>query len=116
MSYEAISHLSLCCASCSKLIGNSSSGLLEVASIKLAAINIGDRQRDRIHAENVIFVDNCILQISNAINKVLYDVDFKKVLSDVKNPYGEGFSSEKIVKILSDIKIDSKLIHKNITY
>ena len=98
------------------LIGNSSSGLLEVASIKLAAINIGDRQRDRTHAENVIFVDNDMVQIVEAINKVLYDNEFKKILMNVVNPYGDGFSSDKIIKTLHNIKINSELIHKNITY
>uniref|UniRef100_UPI004047258B UDP-N-acetylglucosamine 2-epimerase n=1 Tax=Algoriphagus sp. TaxID=1872435 RepID=UPI004047258B len=98
------------------LIGNSSSGLLEVATLKLAAINVGDRQRNRLHAENVLFVDNDLIEISNAINKVLYDKEFHKILSNVVNPYGDGFSSNKIVKVLSDIKVDSNLIHKNITY
>jgi len=98
------------------LIGNSSSGLLEVASLKLAAINVGDRQRNRLHAENVLFVDNDLIEISNAINKVLNDKEFHEILRNVVNPYGDGFSSDKIVKILSDITIDNNLIHKNITY
>lgn len=98
------------------LIGNSSSGIVEVASFKLAAINIGERQRGRLHCENVIFVDNDLNQIQEAINKVLFDKDFNDTLSKVVNPYGNGNSSDEIVKILTEIEINKNLIHKNISY
>jgi GDP/UDP-N,N'-diacetylbacillosamine 2-epimerase (hydrolysing) len=98
------------------LIGNSSSGLVEVASLKLAAINVGDRQRERLHGDNVIFVDNDYVEIKSAINKVLSDVEFKERLLNIENPYGDGHSADKIVKVLSELKLDSNLIHKNITY
>lgn len=98
------------------LIGNSSSGIVEVASFKLAAINIGERQRGRLHCENVIFVDNDINQIQEAIQTVLFDENFKDTLSKVVNPYGKGNSSDKVVEVLSEITLDSNLIHKNISY
>jgi GDP/UDP-N,N'-diacetylbacillosamine 2-epimerase (hydrolysing) len=98
------------------LIGNSSSGLVEVASLKLAAINVGDRQRERLHGENVIFVDNDNVEIESAINIVLSDVKFKERLLNIENPYGDGHSADKITKVLAEIKLDSKLVHKNISY
>ena len=98
------------------LIGNSSSGIVEVASFKLAAINIGERQRGRLHSENVIFVDNDMNQIQSAIQKVLFDKDFKDTLSKVINLYGQGNSSDQVVEVLSEIKLNSNLIHKNISY
>ena len=41
---------------------------------------------------------------------------FKKHVSNLKNPYGDGKSSKKIVNILSKIKIDDKLMFKKLTY
>ncbi len=98
------------------LIGNSSSGIVEVASFKLAAINIGERQRGRLHGENVIFVDNNRLQIKEAIQKVLFDIQFKEDLRKSTNPYGLGNSAEKIVEVLTKIELNNTLIHKNISY
>lgn len=101
-------------ASC--LLGNSSSGILEVASLGLPVINIGNRQRGRIAGDNVIFVDNKREDIKAAIHKVLKDDDFKQKVRKKINPYGNGESSEYVYNILKNIDIDKKLIYKNITY
>jgi GDP/UDP-N,N'-diacetylbacillosamine 2-epimerase (hydrolysing) len=98
------------------LLGNSSSGLLEAPSLGLPAINIGNRQRGRVHGPNVLFVENSETQIAEAIHKVLNDAEFITEVSKKYNPYGDGTSSDKIVKILSEIDISEKLIYKNITY
>ena len=98
------------------LIGNSSSGLLEAPSLKLAAINIGSRQRGRIHAENVIFVNNNKNDIKDAINFVLEDLVFNEQLATITNPYGDGNSSGEIVNILKSIELNDNLTFKNITY
>lgn len=98
------------------LLGNSSSGILEAPSLGLAAINIGKRQRGRVHGNNVIFVDNDKVEIVNAINFILFDASFVKSLKTKSNPYGDGNSSEKIVEILSTCPIDADFVHKNITY
>jgi GDP/UDP-N,N'-diacetylbacillosamine 2-epimerase (hydrolysing) len=98
------------------LIGNSSSGLLEAPSFGLAAINVGSRQRGRVHGDNVIFVDNKKEEIQQAISFLLGDDDFKIKLNKKWNPYGEGNSSDKAVEVLCNIKINKELIYKNITY
>lgn len=98
------------------LIGNSSSGVVEVASLGLPAINIGMRQRGRLHGDNVIFVDNDKQQIVDAISRVQTDTDFLEKVKKKKNPYGEGKSGDKVVKVLSEIVISANLIYKNITY
>jgi len=98
------------------LIGNSSSGIVEVASIGLPAINVGERQRGRIHGENVIFVDNDGQQIKMAIHKIRTDSDFQEKVKKKYNPYGEGNSADKVVKVLKELEINDKLIYKNITY
>lgn len=98
------------------LIGNSSSGIVEVASFGLPAINVGSRQRGRIHGENVVFTNNDKHEIADAIQKVLHDKEFITLVKKKNNPYGDGKSAEKIVEVLSTIVITDNLIHKNIAY
>ena len=98
------------------LIGNSSSGVVEVGSLGLPAINIGMRQRGRLHGENVIFVDNDQDQIVSAMHKVRTDEEFKRKVAQKINPYGDGKSGDKVVKILSELVLNDKLKYKNITY
>ena len=93
------------------LIGNSSSGLTEAPSFKKATINIGERQKGRIKAKSII---NCLpfkKDIKVSIKKV-YSNNFQKLLNDVKNPYENGISSKKIVKILKKIQIKN-ILKKN---
>lgn len=98
------------------LIGNSSSGIVEVASLGLAAINIGDRQQGRLHGRNVIFTDYSKENIKSAIQKACADEIFKAEVAKKTNPYGDGNSAEKVINVLAEISIDDKLIHKSITY
>ncbi|WP_118973741.1 UDP-N-acetylglucosamine 2-epimerase [Taibaiella koreensis] len=98
------------------LVGNSSSGLVEVASLGLPAINIGERQRDRLCGDNVVFVGNNKDDITAAISFVLNDEAFREKVALKINPYGDGKSTEKIVSVLAKIELDKKLIYKNITY
>ena len=89
-------------------VGNSSSGLSETPSFKIGAINIGDRQKGRIKADNVI---DC-LPNKESIQKAfehLYSEEFKSVLKKSKNPYGDGSPSKKIIKVLKTIQLDNIL-------
>jgi GDP/UDP-N,N'-diacetylbacillosamine 2-epimerase (hydrolysing) len=98
------------------LLGNSSSGIIEAPSIGLPVINIGPRQRGRIHSENVIFVDNNKDEIINALKKITQDEAIYDRLIKIKNPYGDGYSGLKIANILASIELNNNLIYKNITY
>jgi GDP/UDP-N,N'-diacetylbacillosamine 2-epimerase (hydrolysing) len=98
------------------LIGNSSSGIIEAPSLKLPVINIGSRNTGRQHAENVIFVNTVKKEIINAIQIALYDEDFNEKVRQCKNPWGDGKTSGRIVRILSEAVIDKKLLQKRITY
>lgn len=87
------------------VIGNSSSGLIEVPSFKTATINIGDRQRGRIFGDSVIYCDSNTEDIKKAIKKSI-SIDFKEnILSVAKNPYGKGNSSDVIVEVLKKIEL-----------
>jgi len=90
------------------VVGNSSSGLLEVPSFAKGTINIGDRQRGRLKAKSVIDCDPEQKSIAAALRK-LYSKEFLLELETVQNPYGEGGASKKIVKILQDHPLESIL-------
>lgn len=84
---------------CDILIGNSSSGIIEAPSFKKPTINIGNRQKGRVKAINVIDCnpkkENIILAIRKGLSK-----KFSKKIQHLKNPYDGGNSSKKIVKIV----------------
>ena len=86
------------------VVGNSSSGLLEAPSFKIGTINIGNRQDGRLKSKSVIDCEPRKDLISKALKK-LFSKDFKEVLKSAKNPYGEGNASQKIIKILEEVKL-----------
>lgn len=92
------------------VVGNSSSGIIEAPSFNIGTINIGDRQKGRVRANSVIDCDPTIASIKKAINK-LYSRPFQENLKTVKNPYGEGGASNKILEIIKNYSIE-KLIFK----
>jgi len=83
------------------VVGNSSSGLLEVPSFKKGTINIGDRQRGRLKADSVIDCDPIEHDIKAAFDRLFSD-EFRRKLESVFNPYGSGGSSQAIVNILEN--------------
>ena len=99
------------------VLGNSSSGLVEAPTFRIGTINIGDRQRGRLRAESVIDCNPTKESIISAIKK-LYSPDFKQKLPFVKNPYGEGGASNKIIKIIKTFDLNKILKKKfyNITF
>ena len=87
------------------VIGNSSSGLLEVPSFKIPTINIGDRQAGRVKAKSVIDCsDDIRFNFQRSIAKI-YKKNFIKKISNCKNPYDYGNTSKNILKILSKKKL-----------
>ncbi len=83
------------------VVGNSSSGLAEAPSFKIGTINIGDRQKGRLKAKSVIDCEPIVSDIKGAIER-LYSKDFQLTLQNVKNPYGDGMASKKIIQVLKE--------------
>lgn len=81
---------------CSFVIGNSSSGIIEVPSFKKPTINIGDRQKGRVQSESIINCKPIKSEIANSIEIALSN-DFQKHIENIQNPYGDGNTSEKII-------------------
>lgn len=101
---------------CKCIIGNSSSGLLEAPTFKIPAVNIGRRQNHRYRGINVIDCEFEEQQIDNAINKAMSEEFRNYLIENCENPYGDGHSSERILNLLINTKIDEKWIVKNLTY
>lgn len=98
------------------LLGNSSSGILEAPFLKLPVVNVGNRQKQRQHSENIIFVPHNKELIIKGINKAINDENFKLICKNCSNPYGDGYSGERIAKIIAETKINDELINKQIVY
>ncbi len=93
------------------MIGNSSSGIVEAPSFKLPVVNIGDRQRGRVKARNVIDCGSAAADITKAIQRGLSGA-FRKSLRGMKNPYGCGGASMKIKEKLKHIRIGADFLKK----
>lgn len=100
----------------SVLLGNSTSGIIEAPSFRLPVVNIGSRQGGRERSTNVIDVGYDRKKIVKAVKKALHNKKFRNKVKRCKNVYGDGKSSQRIVKVLSKIKITPKLLQKKITY
>jgi UDP-N-acetylglucosamine 2-epimerase len=100
----------------SALVGNSSSALIEAPAVGLPAVNVGDRQRDRARAANVIDVPHERQAIVEAIGTAL-SPEFRARLEALDSPYlSDGRVSERIVEILRTVPLDERLLKKQITY
>lgn len=95
------------------VVGNSSSGLLEVPYFKKGTINIGQRQKGRLKSNTVIDCEPNEKEISKAI-QYLYSDSFKSELKNIKCPYGDPGASKKILEILK--KLNIKKTTKKIFY
>lgn len=89
------------------MIGNSSSGIIESASLKTAVVNIGDRQNNRERNANVIDASCQQSDILHAIKQALA-LDCR----GIANCYGDGKSGERIVDALAEISLDAKILEK----
>lgn len=98
------------------MLGNSSAGILEAPLLKLPVINVGNRQKGRLHAENVQFVPHDSKAICTAVRRALFDKTYRHEVARCSNPYGDGHASKKIAKLLAEISIDEKLLVKDVTY
>jgi UDP-hydrolysing UDP-N-acetyl-D-glucosamine 2-epimerase len=93
------------------MVGNSSSGILEAASFELPVVNIGDRQRGRMHGTNVVDVPCERAAIAGAVLNVITP-EFRAGLVGMRNPYGDGRAASRVVQILKEVPLDRNLIMK----
>jgi GDP/UDP-N,N'-diacetylbacillosamine 2-epimerase (hydrolysing) len=99
---------------CGVLVGNSSSGMIEASYFKIPIVNIGIRQEDRERGKNVFDVK--ISNVNLIQNAILSALKMNPNKLSIENVYGNGGASKKIVYYLENIKLDKKLIQKQISY
>jgi len=99
------------------VVGNSSSGIIEVPAFKKATVNIGERQGGRLRADSVIDCEEKEQTIVSAIEKGL-SFGFKSRLENVVSPYGQGNASLKIKEYLKNVPLHNVLMKQfyDITY
>ena len=91
------------------MIGNSSSGLLEMPHFKKGTINIGNRQSGRLISKSIINIKTKKSKIVQAVKKLLSN-NFQKNIKNSINLYGNSGASDKIVKILKQL-LKGILVH-----
>lgn len=96
---------------CTAAVGNSSSGIVEVPSLKVGTINIGNRQKGRVQAGSVINTAVSESEILKAFD-IVKSEDFKNLISNIKNPYGVGDTTGKIMNVLREVDLE-KIRAKN---
>lgn len=82
------------------IIGNSSSGIVEAPSLGIPTINIGNRQKGRTQSKSVINVEVNADKILAALQQTKNE-NFIESLNDIENPYGDGNTTAKIMKVLN---------------
>jgi len=103
-------YLSMLCAA-DVVIGNSSSGIIEAPGLGTVTVNIGDRQKGRVRADSIIDCSYSRDEIVRSIKKAL-SKEMIQVLAKSENPYGEGNTSENIIRILNTVDFPSILTKK----
>jgi UDP-hydrolysing UDP-N-acetyl-D-glucosamine 2-epimerase len=98
-------------AAAAAMVGNSSSGIIEAPSFHLPVVNIGNRQRGRLRAANVIDCAPEQAAIGAAIARAV-DPGFRKTIGAAANPYGDGRAAERIVAVLRGLTLDAALVAK----
>ncbi|QHW32611.1 UDP-N-acetylglucosamine 2-epimerase (hydrolyzing) [Paenibacillus rhizovicinus] len=97
---------------CVAMVGNSSSGVVEVPSLKVGTINIGNRQRGRICSDSVLHCKPDQDEIIAALDRVSSDAYRLKMLETV-NPYESNGTSEQIVARMKECLANYSGMHKS---
>ena len=84
------------------VIGNSSSGIIEVPSFNVPTVNIGMRQKGRLAAKSVLHCQADEASITSAINNAVNRV-YKTAGERIINPYGAGDTSRKVINMIKSL-------------
>ena len=93
------------------LLGNSSSGIIEAASFQLPVVNVGMRQRGRERGPNVLDAEPTAESILDCVARARSGA-FRQSLQGMKNLYGDGEASARIVSVLASVPLGEQLLIK----
>ena len=89
------------------VIGNSSSGIIEVPSFGIPTLDIGDRQKGRIAADSVIHCGYSTEEIKDGLAKVL-----SYQSKSIDNPYYKEGTCSAILNTIKNYPLDN-LVQKH---
>jgi UDP-hydrolysing UDP-N-acetyl-D-glucosamine 2-epimerase len=87
------------------MVGNSSSGLIEAPAFALPVVNVGDRQRGRLRAANVLDCRPSADDVADALARALESS--RTSLAGAESPYGSGDTSRRILEVLAATDADA---------
>jgi GDP/UDP-N,N'-diacetylbacillosamine 2-epimerase (hydrolysing) len=90
---------------CGAVVGNSSSAIVEAPYLKIPVVNIGNRQKGRLMAQNIISCEY------NSLSN-----DFSIVAKSTTSLYGDGNTSKEICKVIKNISLGSHLLKKKLKW
>ncbi|TOP14847.1 UDP-N-acetylglucosamine 2-epimerase (hydrolyzing), partial [Vibrio parahaemolyticus] len=86
------------------VIGNSSSGIIEVPAFDVPTVNIGSRQKGRLAAKSVLNCKPDQIDISASIRAAVQRAYKKDSNEVVLNPYGEGNTSGQVIDMIKTLR------------
>ncbi len=96
-----LSVMKFCCA----VVGNSSSGLLEVPSFGIPTLNIGNRQQGRIAADSVYNCDTDNASILQGLDTIMSPA-FKQKAAATHNPYDKEGTAQAIFEVIRTFPLE----------
>jgi UDP-hydrolysing UDP-N-acetyl-D-glucosamine 2-epimerase len=91
-------------------VGNSSSGIKETSVFGCPTVNIGSRQQGRLRSENVLDANYNAHEIYSAIQRCLYDEEFRARCAAASNPYGGGTAGQQVADNLASVDLSQNVI------
>ncbi len=88
------------------VVGNSSSGIIEVPSFDVPTVNIGMRQKGRLAAKSVLHCDATTAAINSALETAI-NRSYKANCEKIHNPYGQGNASKQVISLVKNLKFAS---------
>ncbi|MDI4671251.1 UDP-N-acetylglucosamine 2-epimerase [Pseudoalteromonas shioyasakiensis] len=87
------------------VIGNSSSGIIEVPSFNVPTVNVGVRQQGRLAAKSVLNCDPNKQSIMESIKSAIKR-EYKTSNEHIQNPYGAGNASGQVIAMLKNMQFE----------
>ena len=87
------------------VVGNSSSGILEVPSFGIPTLNIGDRQKGRMAADSVLDCATDKESILKGLDEVMSPA-FRQRASQTRNPYDKEGTAQAIFDVISTYPLE----------
>lgn len=92
---------------CELMVGNSSAGIIEAATFGTPVLNVGDRQRLRMHGPNVLDVPADAADIARGLRALC-----GRGRLPWENPWGDGRAGERIASLVAALPLHAALLDK----